>query len=149
MATERTFAMFKPGVLQRRVVGELTSRIEKKGFNIIALKLMRITRELAENHYAEHREKPFFGPLIDYVTSGPVVAMVLERQDAIAVLRSVVGATNPDKAQPGTIRGDFGVTTERNLIHASDSPESAQREIGLFFSDDEIEVFEDGNGKWF
>ncbi len=149
MATEKTFAMFKPGVLQRRVVGELLSRIEKKGFNIVALKLMRISTELAESHYAEHKEKPFFQSLIDYVTSGPVVAMVLERQDAITVLRTVVGATNPDKAEPGTIRGDFGVTTERNLIHASDSPESAAREISLFFQKEEIEVFEDGNAKWF
>jgi len=149
MATEKTFAMFKPGVLQRRVVGELLSRIEQKGFNVVALKLMRISTELAESHYAEHKEKPFFQSLIDYVTSGPVVAMVLERQDAITVLRTVVGATNPDKAEPGTIRGDFGVTTERNLIHASDSPESAAREINLFFQAEEIEVFEDGNAKWF
>ena len=149
MATERTFAMFKPGVLQRRVVGELISRIEKKGFNIVAMKLMRISNELAQNHYAEHKEKGFFQSLIDYVTSGPVVAMVLERPDAIAVLRNVIGATNPDKAQPGTIRGDFGVSTEHNLIHASDSPESAAREIKLFFSDDEISPFEDGNAKWF
>lgn len=149
MAMERTFAMFKPGVLQRRVVGELISRIEKKGFNIVAMKLMRISNELAQNHYAEHKEKGFFQSLIDYVTSGPVVAMVLERPDAIAVLRNVIGATNPDKAEPGTIRGDFGVSTEHNLIHASDSPESASREIKLFFSDDEISPFEDGNAKWF
>ncbi len=149
MATERTFAMFKPGVLQRRVVGELISRIEKKGFNIVAMKLMRISNELAQNHYAEHKEKGFFQSLIDYVTSGPVIAMILERPDAIAVLRNVIGATNPDKAEPGTIRGDFGVSTEHNLIHASDSPESAAREIKLFFSDDEISPFEDGNAKWF
>lgn len=149
MATERTFAMFKPGVLQRRVLGEIISRIENKGFNVIALKLMRIPRELAQRHYAEHEGKGFFQSLIDYVTSGPVVAMVLERQDAISVLRGVVGATNPDKADPGTIRGDFGVTTERNLIHASDSAESAAREIGLFFKEEEIQVFEDGNAKWF
>ena len=149
MATEKTFAMFKPGVLQRRVVGELISRIERKGFNIVALKLMRITPELAKNHYAEHREKGFFQSLIDYVTSGPVVAMILERPDAIAVLRSVIGATNPDKAAPGTIRGDYGVSTEHNLIHASDSAESAAREIGLFFSDNEVNAFEDGNARWF
>lgn len=149
MSTERTFAMFKPGVLQRRVVGDLLSRIETKGFNIIGLKLMRISPDLARTHYAEHEGKGFFQSLIDYVTSGPVVAMVLERPEAIAVLRTVVGATNPDKAQPGTIRGDFGVSTERNLIHASDSPESAAREIKLFFAEDEIEAFEDGNAKWF
>jgi nucleoside-diphosphate kinase len=149
MATERTFAMFKPGVLQRRVAGEIMSRIEKKGFDIIALKLMRISTELAQDHYAEHREKSFFRSLIDYVTSGPVVAMILERPDAIGVLRNVIGATNPDKAQPGTVRGDYGVSTEHNLIHASDSPESAAREINLFFKDEEIAVFEDGNAKWF
>lgn len=149
MATERTFAMFKPGVLQRRVVGELLRRIETKGFNIIALKLMQISPQLARTHYAEHEGKPFFQSLVDYVTSDPVIAMVLERPDAISVLRTVVGATNPDKAQPGTIRGDFGVTTERNLIHASDSPESAAREIKLFFKEEEIKAFEDGNAKWF
>ena len=149
MPIERTFAMFKPGVLQRRVVGEIISRVEKKGFNIVALKLMRVSKELAQSHYAEHEGKPFFQSLIDYVTSGPVVAMVLERQDAISVLRTVVGATNPDKAYPGTIRGDFGVSTERNLIHASDSTESAAREINLFFKAQEIEGFEDGNARWF
>ena len=141
--------MFKPGVLQRRVVGELVSRIERKGFNIVALKLMRISKALAETHYAEHAQKGFFSSLIGYVTSGPVVAMVLEREDAVRVLRSVVGATNPDNAQPGTIRGDFGASTERNLIHASDSPESAAREVALFFKPEEIAPFEDGNAKWF
>jgi nucleoside-diphosphate kinase len=149
MAVERTFAMFKPGVLQRRVVGELVSRIERKGFNIVALKVMRISQSLAETHYAEHAQKGFFPSLIGYVTSGPVVAMVLERADAVRVLRGVVGATNPDNAQPGTIRGDFGVSTERNLIHASDSPESAAREVALFFKPEEILPFEDGNAKWF
>lgn len=149
MAIERTFAMFKPGVLQRRVVGEILSRVERKGFNIIALKLMRISKELAQEHYAEHAQKGFFASLIEYVTSGPVVAMVLERADAIRVLRNVVGATNPDAAQPGTIRGDYGVSTERNLIHASDSPESAAREIGLFFKPEELAPYEDGNARWF
>jgi nucleoside-diphosphate kinase len=148
MATERTFVMFKPGVLQRRVVGELITRIERKGFNVIALKQMRITADHAKRHYAEHKEKPFFASLVDYITSGPVIAFVLERPDAVRVLRSLIGSTNPDNAQPGTIRGDFGVSTEKNLIHASDSPESAKREIALFFTEAEIAPFEDGNAGW-
>ncbi len=148
MAVERTFAMFKPGVLQRRIVGELISRMEKKGFNIVAIKLMRIPMEMAKIHYEEHREKSFFESLTNYIVSGPVIAMVLQRENAITTLRKICGATNPENAEMGTIRGDYAVSTERNIIHASDSPESAKREIGLFFKEEEIFPFEDGNEHW-
>ncbi len=149
MAVERTFLMIKPGVLQRRLVGEVISRIEKKGFHIIAMKLLKITEELAEKHYGEHKGKPFYEPLVEYMISSTSIAMVLERENAISELRSLAGSTNPDDAHPGTIRGDFGVITRRNIVHASDSPESAEREISLFFSPEEIIPFEDGNAKWY
>ncbi len=149
MEKERTFAMIKPGVLQRRIFGEVITRLEQKGFNIIAMKMLEITKELAETHYGEHKGKPFYEPLVEYMTSGTSVAMVLERENAIATLRQISGATNPDEATPGTIRGDYAVITRRNIIHASDSPESAKREIELFFTKDEIFSFEDGNDKWY
>ena len=149
MAKERTFAMLKPGVLQRRIAGEIISRFERKGFKIIAMKLMQIPRELAETHYEEHTEKPFFGELVGYVTSAPVVAMVLEGEEGISRLRLLCGATKVEQALPGTIRGDYASQTTMNIIHASDSPESAKREIGLFFADDEIIDYEDGNAGWF
>jgi len=149
MEKERTFAMIKPGVLQRRIFGEVITRLEQKGFNIIAMKMLEITKKLAETHYGEHKGKPFYEPLVKYMTSGTSVAMVLERENAIATLRQISGATNPDEATPGTIRGDYAVITRRNIIHASDSPESAKREIELFFTKDEIFSFEDGNDKWY
>jgi nucleoside-diphosphate kinase len=149
MQTERTFAMLKPGVLQRRIAGEVLQRLEMKGFKIIGMKLMRISKELAEKQYAEHRGKDFYAPLMDYTSSGPVVVMVLERPDAIAALRRLAGPTLVDAALPGTIRGDYGVTTRKNIIHASDSRESAEREIGLFFKPEEIHEYEDGNEQWY
>ena len=149
MGKERTFAMIKPGVLQRRIFGEVITRLEQKGFNIIAMKMLEITKELAERHYGEHKGKPFYEPLLEYMTSGTSIAMVLERENAIATLRQIAGATNPDEAAPGTIRGDYAVITRRNIVHASDSPESAKREIELFFTKDEIYRFEDGNDKWY
>ncbi len=149
MAKERTFAMLKPGAHQRRIIGEVLSRIEKKGFNIIAMKQLCITPELAEKHYGEHKGKDFYEPLITYMTSGPCIAFVLERENAITALRHICGATNPDNATPGTIRGDYAVITRRNIVHASDSAESAEREISLFFSDNEIFSFEDGNDRWY
>ncbi len=148
MAMERTFAMLKPGVLQRRLAGRIITRLEDKGFNISAMKLTKLTRELAETHYAEHKGKDFYEPLLKYMTSSTVIMMVLERENAIAALRNLAGPTNVDEAAPGTIRGDFGVITRRNLIHASDSPESAEREIKLFFGEEEIKPFTDGNSKW-
>ncbi|NCN06075.1 MAG: nucleoside-diphosphate kinase [Spirochaetales bacterium] len=148
MAHEKTFAMLKPGILQRRVVGEIISRLERKGLRILALKLMNISRELAGQHYAEHQGKPFYDGLVDYMTSGPVVAMVLSGEHATHQLRKVCGPTNPDEATPGTIRGDFSEKTNRNVIHASDSVESAKREIQLFFSPTEIIEYEDEHAKW-
>jgi len=149
MATQRTFTMLKPGVLQRRIAGEILARFERKGLKILALKLMQIPRDLAETHYGEHSEKPFFGDLVGYITSAPVVAMVLEGEEAISRVRMLTGATKIEDALPGTIRGDFATQTQMNIIHASDSPESAAREIGLFFDDTEIIDYEDGNARWF
>ncbi|NLJ46201.1 MAG: nucleoside-diphosphate kinase [Treponema sp.] len=148
MALERTFTMLKPGVLSRRIAGEILTRIERKGLTIRALKMMKIDRELAETHYAEHRGKDFFTSLVDYITSGPVVAMVLEGDGAIAMLRRLCGPTKAEEAAPGTIRGDYGMHTNLNIIHASDSPESAARETALFFKPEEILDWEDGNHGW-
>lgn len=148
MAIERTFMMLKPGVLSRRIAGEIISRIERKGFDIVAAKLVRIPRSLAETHYAEHRDKPFFGELVDYIISGPVLAMVLEGDDAIALLRRLCGSTKAADAAPGTIRGDFAMHTGLNIIHASDSAESARRETKLFFRPEEILDWQDGNDSW-
>jgi nucleoside-diphosphate kinase len=148
MATEKTFTMLKPGVLQRRLAGEILARIERKGLKIVALKMMTIPRSLAETHYAEHREKPFFGELVSFITSGPVVAMAVEGEDAIARIRALCGATKVEAALPGTIRGDYAMHTGLNIIHASDSPESAARELGLFFDKAELCPWTDGNDAW-
>lgn len=145
---ERTFVMVKPDGVQRGLVGEVVSRLERKGLKIVAMKMLWIPKEMAENHYAEHKEKPFFSALVDYITSGPVVAMVVEGKNAIKVVRTLVGATNPVEAAPGTIRGDFGLDVGRNVVHASDSPQSAEREISLFFSDDEIVSWEKADEPW-
>jgi len=135
---ERTFVMVKPDGVQRGLVGEVISRIERKGLKIVALKMIQITQEKAQEHYAEHKEKPFFTSLIDYITSGPVVAMVVEGKEAVSVVRKLVGKTNPIEAEPGTIRGDLAMDIGRNVVHASDSLNSAEREISIFFSKDEI-----------
>jgi nucleoside-diphosphate kinase len=130
--------MVKPDGVQRGLAGEIIARFEKKGFKIAALKMLRISRELAEKHYGEHVGKPFFENLVGFITSGPVVAMVIEGKDAISAAREMMGATNPLKALPGTIRGSYGIDIGRNIIHGSDSPESAQREIALFFKEEEL-----------
>ncbi len=148
MALERTFTMLKPGVLSRRIVGEIISRVERKGFDIVGMKLMRISRPLAEKHYSEHREKPFFGELVDYITSGPVIAMVLEGDGAVKILRLICGSTRVEESAPGTIRGDYAMHTGLNIIHASDSPESARRETELFFKPEELIGWKDGNNDW-
>ncbi|MDD4307724.1 MAG: nucleoside-diphosphate kinase [Thermoplasmata archaeon] len=135
---ERTFVMVKPDGVQRGIAGQVVSRFESKGLKLVAAKLMVIDEDLASRHYAEHLGKPFYGKLVSFITSGPVLAMVWEGQDAISTVRAVVGKTNPKEAGPGTIRGDFGMTTGRNIIHASDSPASAEREIGLFFGKNEV-----------
>lgn len=145
---QRTFAMLKPGVLQRGLVGEVIGRIERKGLKIVALKMMQIPKSLAETHYGEHAERPFFGDLIGYITSAPVVAMVIEGEEAISRLRMLCGATKIQEALPGTIRGDLATQTQMNIIHASDSPESAEREVGLFFENSEIIDYEGGNQAW-
>jgi nucleoside-diphosphate kinase len=138
MTRERTLVLLKPDAVERRLVGEIIRRIEQKGLKIVAMKLMRVERGLAERHYAEHREKPFYSELINFITSGPIVAMVVEGPEAISVVRALMGATNPFEAQPGTIRGDFGLDLTANLIHGSDSYESAAREIELFFQPEEL-----------
>ena len=135
---QRTFAMLKPDAVKRRLAGKILSRFEERGIKIIAAKTLMITEELAKTHYGEHSEKPFFNDLVSYITSGPVFAMVLESDDVIAQVRKMVGATNPKEADVGTIRGDYAIDLGRNVIHASDSEESAVREIALFFDESEF-----------
>ena len=135
---ERTFIMVKPNGVERGLVGEIVARFERRGLVLRGMKLLRLSRELAERHYAEHREKPFFEPLLTFITSGPVVAMVWEGPQAISVARAMMGPTNPVDAAPGTIRGDFALDTEKNVVHGSDGPESAAREIELYFDADEL-----------
>jgi nucleoside-diphosphate kinase len=130
---DRTLILVKPDAFARSLTGEIIARFERKGLRIIALKHMTMPRELAERHYAEHAEKPFFGELVDFITSGPLVAMVLEGVDAVKAARQTIGATNPLDAAPGSIRGDFAIEMGQNMVHGSDSPESAQREAALFF----------------
>jgi nucleoside-diphosphate kinase len=130
---QKTFIMVKPDGVRRRLVGEVVSRIEAKGYDITEMKRFTIDKALAEEHYGEHKERPFFGELVDFITSGPVVAMVVEGPDAIAGMRQIMGATNPIEAAPGSIRGDFASFISENIVHGSDSPASAEREIGLFF----------------
>ncbi len=145
---ERSFLMVKPDGVARGLVGEVISRVERRGLKIVAMKMLRIDRELAERHYGEHRDKPFFQGLISYITSGPVVAMVVEGKEAVKVLRAMIGATNPMEAQPGTIRGDFALDVGRNVVHASDSQESAEREISLFFDESEIVSYSSAGETW-
>jgi nucleoside-diphosphate kinase len=141
--------MLKPGVLQRRIAGEVLSRLERKGLKITALKMLRMDKAQVEAHYAEHRGKFFYEKLVEYTLSGPVIAMILEGPGAAGIVRRLAGPTDAGESPPGTIRGDFAGTTRLNIIHASDSPESAAREIPLFFSEEEICVWEDGNARWF
>lgn len=135
---QKSFVMLKPDAVCRRLMGRVLTRFEEKGLQLVAVKMMEISEDLAKEHYGEHSEKPFFNGLVEYITSAPVLAMVIEGDDAITVIRKLVGATNPKEADLGTIRGDFGLDTGRNIIHASDAPESAEREIALFFNEDEI-----------
>lgn len=135
---ERTYIMIKPDAVQRGLIGEVISRIERRGLKIIAMRMNVINEKTATEHYSEHREKPFFASLISYITSGPSVSMVIEGKDAVKIMRSINGATNPVEAAPGTIRGDFAIETGRNVVHASDSVESAEREIAIHFSEEEI-----------
>ena len=138
MATERTFSIIKPDATRRNLTGRINAVIEGAGLRIVAQKRIRMTKEKAEGFYAEHRERPFFGDLVKFMTSGPVVVQVLEGADAIAGYRKVMGATNPEKADAGTIRKEFAESIEANSVHGSDSPESAKREIAYFFTDADI-----------
>ncbi len=130
--------MVKPDGVRRNLVGEVVRRIEAKGLRLVGMKLMQIPRELAERHYGEHKGKPFYNGLVSFITSGPVVAMVLEGENAIAAWRTMMGATNPADAAPGTIRGDLATIIDENVVHGSDAPATAEREIALFFGDDEL-----------
>ncbi|MBO7205570.1 MAG: nucleoside-diphosphate kinase [Candidatus Methanomethylophilaceae archaeon] len=145
---ERTYLMVKPDGVQRGICGEIVSRFEKKGLKLVAMKLMVIPKEVAENHYGEHKDKPFFPSLISYITSGPVLAMVWEGESAVSVCRNMMGKTNPKESAPGTIRGDFGMQTGMNIIHGSDSVESAEREISIFFKPEELVSYEKTIQSW-
>jgi nucleoside-diphosphate kinase len=145
---ERSFVMLKPDAVSRRLIGKILSRFEEKGLKIVAIKFINITRELAENHYDEHEDKPFFNDLVSYIISSPSLAMVIEGDDVISLIRKMVGATNPKEADLGTIRGDYAVDTGRNIIHASDSPRSAKREINLFFKQEELLDYEVPDNSW-
>jgi len=145
---ERTFLMIKPDGVQRNLIGEIVSRFEKKGCQLVGAKLMHMSQELASEHYAEHKGKPFFTDLVSFITSGPVFAMVWGGKDVIAVARKMMGATNPIEAVPGTIRGDYGLEISRNIIHGSDSLESSKREIALFFSEYEMLSYDKTVNEW-
>jgi len=138
LAAEKTLVLIKPDAVQRKLAGEILARFERRGLEIRSARLLTVDRTLADEHYAEHREKPFFGELVDFITSAPTLALVLEGEAAISVVRTTMGATNPTDAAPGTIRGDLALAMPDNLVHGSDSPESAQREIALWFGDDAL-----------
>ena len=145
---ERTFVLLKPDCVQRRLMGRVLTRFEDKGLNVIALKMLQVTPALAQKHYAEHVNKPFYPGLEEFITGSPIVAMVIEGLEAIRVVRDMLGATSGLQAAAGTIRGDFSSSRQMNLVHASDGPESAQREIALYFGDDELFVYEPTIRPW-
>jgi nucleoside-diphosphate kinase len=145
---ERTLVLVKPDGVQRGLVGEVISRLEAKGLRLCACKVLQVTEELARRHYAPHADKPFFPGLVAFITSGPVVAMAWEGPGAIGAVRAVMGATDPQKAAPGTIRGDLALDIGQNLVHGSDGPESAERELGLFFRPDELVSYERAIDPW-
>jgi len=145
---ERTLIILKPDAVQRGLVGEVITRFEKKGLQIVGAKFMKIAQQLAETHYEPHKGKPFYPGLVKFMTSSPVVVLALAGKDAIAISRKMMGATFGSKAEPGTIRGDFGVSNSFNLIHGSDSPEAAQRELGLFFKTDELLDWQPASQGW-
>lgn len=145
---ERTLCLVKPDGVQRHLIGEVINRLERKGLQIVGLKMLLVSPELAGQHYAEHSGKPFYPKLIEYITSGPVVAMCIEGHRAVTVLRSLLGKTDPAEAAPGTIRGDFGLCKGRNLVHASDSCDAAKKEISLFFTECELVVYNPALNPW-
>jgi len=140
--------MIKPDAVQRGFIGDILSRFEHKGFKIVGLRMLQITKEMAENHYSHHKDKPFFKDLVDFMTSVPVVAFVVEGHNAVELVRKMVGATNPEEALPGTIRHDFGLQVGRNIIHASDSEETAEKEIEMFFDIDSLYDWKKDDEKW-
>ena len=135
---QRTFVAIKPDGVERGLIGEVIGRFERRGLKLVGMKLLQVSKEMAETHYGEHKGKPFYDGLVSYITSAPVLGMVLEGKDAVAIARNVIGATNPASAAPGTIRGDLALEIGRNIVHGSDSPESGKREIGIFFKDSEL-----------
>ena len=146
--TERTLVLVKPDGVQRQLVGRITARYEERGLKIVGIKLMRVDRELAERHYDVHRERPFFGGLVEFITSAPLVALALEGPNAIAVVRAINGATRPHEAAPGTIRGDFALETAQNIVHASDSAETATVELALWFAPGELLDYDRDVDRW-
>jgi nucleoside-diphosphate kinase len=145
---ERTLVILKPDAVQRGLIGPVLTRLERRGLRFAALKLIQITPELAARHYAIHKGKPFYEPLVEFITSGPVIVAVVEGRDAITVVRKTMGATDPAQAEPGTIRADFGLEIGRNLVHGSDGPDTADYEIPLFFAEDEILSYERAVDGW-
>lgn len=146
---ERTFVAIKPDAVQRGFIGKIITRFEDTGFKIVALKMIHTDKPIAQKHYEEHIGKPFFESLVSFITSGPIVAMVIEGENAVKVARKIIGATNPQEAEPGTIRADYGQVKSRNIVHGSDSIENAKREIGIFFKPEEIvETFNRSNDIW-
>jgi nucleoside-diphosphate kinase len=146
--TERTLVLVKPDGVQRQLVGRILDRYEERGLKVVGLKLVHVERGLAERHYEAHREKPFFGGLVEFITSAPLVALALEGPNAIAVVRAINGATRPHEAAPGTIRGDYALETAQNIVHASDGPDAAVTELGLWFTDDELFEYERDIDRW-
>lgn len=145
---ERTLVLLKPDSIQRGLAGEVISRLERRGLKFVAMKLMEVSEDLAHRHYGEHVGKPFFDGLVKFITSSPIVAMVVEGENAVEVVRKAIGATNPTQAEPGTIRGDLALTIGMNLVHGSDSPESARREIDIFFQPQEIVEYSRNVDAW-
>jgi nucleoside-diphosphate kinase len=148
MPSERTLVLVKPDGVQRGLAGEVIGRLERTGLKIIGLKFVQVSQDLAGRHYAEHKGKPFYGSLVSFITSSPVVAVALEGPDAIKIVRKVMGSTKPAEAAPGTIRGDLGVDIERNLIHGSATPDDAQREVALFFAESELVQWKRASEPW-
>ena len=144
----RTLVLLKPDAVQRSLVGEVTARLERRGLKVVGMKLMQVSDDLARKHYSEHEGKPFFRGLVQFITSCPIVAMVLDGENAVQLVRAAIGSTNPADSAPGSIRGDYGMTVGMNLVHGSDSDESAKREIDLFFSPNEILSYERGIDQW-
>ena len=145
---EKTLVLLKPDAVQRGLSGEIIKRLERTGLKIVGMKLMQVSEELANRHYGEHVGKPFFDGLVGFITSGPIVAMAIEGENSVAIVRKTMGATNPADSPPGSIRGDFGADIGRNLVHGSDSPESAVRELALFFDEGEVLSYERATDPW-